>query len=211
MELTRYEHACVVLERDGRRLVIDPGGFTRPLGDLGGVVAVVVTHEHPDHWTDAQLAGLRDANPGVRILGPDGVALAVTGQPVERVRAGDVVEIEGFRLEFFGQKHAVIHESIPVVDNVGVLVDDTVYYAGDSYTLPHRPVEVLAAPAGAPWLKASEAMDYVLAIAPRRAFAVHDRTLSDVGLRMHRDRLAWATAQGGGTWLEVEPGDAITV
>ncbi|MGE3448916.1 MAG: MBL fold metallo-hydrolase [Microbacteriaceae bacterium] len=210
MELTRYDHACVVLEQDGRRLVIDPGSFTRPLGGLRGVVAVVITHEHPDHWTEEQLAALRAGSPGMRVLGPDGVALAVSGQPVETVRAGDAVEVEVFRLEFFGEKHAVIHSSIPVVDNVGVLVDDAFYYGGDSYTEPGRPIPVLAAPVGAPWLKIGEAMDYVLAVAPERAFAVHDRPLSEVGLRMQRDRLAWAATQGGGSFLELEPGETLT-
>ncbi|PZR03517.1 MAG: MBL fold metallo-hydrolase [Archangium gephyra] len=209
MLLTRYEHACLVLEHEHERLVIDPGGWTRPLGELTGVVGVVVTHEHADHWADAQLRALREANPGMRILGPDGVAIAATNHPVERVRHGDVVEVGGFRLEFFGEKHAVIHESIPVVDNVGVLVNGALYYGGDAYTAPGVAVPVLAAPVGAPWLKIGEAMDYVLAVAPARSFAVHDLPLSEVGLQMQRARIAWATEQGGGAFVALEPGDTL--
>lgn len=211
MELTRLQHACMVLELDGQRLVIDPGGLTPVLEGLGGVVAIVLTHEHADHWTDEQLTALRAGNPAARILGPSGVVAAASAHPVEAVQAGDVVEIGGFRLEFFGERHAVIHESIPVVDNVGVLVNDAVYYGGDSYTLPGRPVPVLAAPCGAPWLKIGEAMDYVLAVAPRRAFAVHDAPLSAFGLGMHRERLRWATEQGGGEFLALEAGETLTV
>lgn len=28
MRLTKYGHSCVVLEKDGRRIVLDPGGLT---------------------------------------------------------------------------------------------------------------------------------------------------------------------------------------
>jgi L-ascorbate metabolism protein UlaG (beta-lactamase superfamily) len=211
MELTRFEHACMVLEDDGRRLVIDPGSLTRPLDEVRGVVAIVVTHEHADHWTDAQLSTLLANNPGARVLGPSGVAAVASAQPVETVAAGDVVTIEPFTLEFFGEHHAVIHASIPVVDNVGVLVNDALYYGGDAYTVPGRPVDVLAAPCGAPWLKIGEAMDYVLEVAPRRAFAVHDAPLSEFGIGMHRARLQWATEQGGGEFVALEAGETLTV
>ncbi len=97
---------------------------------------------------------------------------------MEVVAPGDARGAGPFRLRFFGGKHIVIHESIPIIDNVGVLVNDAFYYGGDSYDRPDGPVEVLAAPIGAPWLKISEAMDYVLAVKPRRAFYTHDAPLS---------------------------------
>ena len=106
----------------------------------------------------------------MRIFGPAGVAAAAGELPVTVVKAGDEIKVGPFTLRFFGEKHAVIHESIPVVDNVGVLVNGSVYYGGDSYTVPEGvEVDVLAAPAGAPWLKIGDVMDYVLAVKPRHA------------------------------------------
>ena len=211
MKLTKYEHSCLILTKGDATLVIDPGTFTTPLSDVDGVVAIVITHEHPDHWTPEQLTRLLDRNPNARILGPAGVAAAAAGFTVETVTGGDTVEVGPFTLAFFGEKHAVIHSSIPIVDNVGVLVNDRYYYGGDSYTQPDRSVEVLAAPCGAPWLTIGDAMDYVLAVAPRRAFAVHDAPLSEFGIGMHRARLRWATEQGGGEFVELEPGDVLTI
>jgi hypothetical protein len=135
------------------------------------------------------------------------VALAAADHDIEVVHHGDRVEIEPFVLEFFGEKHAVIHETIPVVDNVGVLVDDEFYYGGDSYTVPDRTVGTLAAPIGAPWLKIGEAMDYVLAVAPRRALPVHEAPISKIGRDMNSARLEWAVQQGGGEYLVLEPMD----
>lgn len=208
MKLTKYEHACLTLEKSGSTLVIDPGSFTMPLTDVFGVVAIVITHEHADHWTPEQLERVRTNNPGARLFGPEGVVVAASDFDIEVVTHGDRVEVEPFVLEFFGEKHAVIHESIPVVDNVGVLVDDELYYGGDSYTVPDRTVPTLAAPLGAPWLKIGDAMDYVVAVAPRRTIPVHEAPLSQVGRSMHHTRLEWATQQGGGEYVPLEPMDS---
>ncbi|WP_137844872.1 MBL fold metallo-hydrolase [Microbacterium sp. 2FI] len=210
MRVTKFEHATITLRETGKTLVIDPGSFTSPLDDLRDVVAVVITHEHPDHWTPEHLDRLRKAYPDVPIYGPEGVATAAAGYDVVVVNAGDTVEAEPFRLEFFGGRHAVIHETIPVVDNVGVLVNDEFYYPGDSYAVPEgRSVRLLAAPVGAPWLKIGEAMDFVLAVAPRQAFGTHDMTLSVIGRDMGRSRLRWAVEKDGGEFSALEVGESI--
>ena len=206
MKLTKFEHACLILEVANERLIIDPGVFTMPLGDIGEVVAVVITHEHGDHWTTEQLERIIERNPEVVIYGPAGVVTAAGEIAVTAVKDGDVVEAGPFTLAFFGAKHAVIHESIPVIDNVGVLVNDELYYSGDAYVVPPVHVSTLAAPAGAPWLKVGDAMDYVLAVAPKRAFPVHDMTLSVAGKGMVNERLTWAVEQGGGEYFVLEPG-----
>ncbi|MCT9820351.1 MBL fold metallo-hydrolase [Microbacterium sp. W1N] len=213
MRVTKHEHACQRLQKSGRTLLIDPGSFTLPLIDVEGLVAVLITHQHADHWTPEHLERLRRDAPGVPVYAPAGVAAAVAESDIDLevtvVSPGDEIDLDPFTVRFFGGRHAVIHESIPVVDNVGVLVDGAYYYPGDSYAVPEGvEVELLAAPVGAPWLKIGEAMDFVLAVAPRRAFAVHDMTLSRSGLDMGRGRLEWATAQGGGEFVTLEPGES---
>jgi len=212
MRVTKHEHAALLLEEAGKRLIIDPGSFTLPFSDLRGLVAVVLTHEHADHWTPEHLTRIRDLAPDVPIYGPEGVAAAAEGFDITVVAPGDTVVVDPFTLRFFGGRHQVIHESIPIIDNVGVLVNDEFYYPGDSYAVPENvDVTLLAAPLGAPWLRIADAMDYVLAVRPRMAFGTHDMTLSVIGRGMHRARLQWATEQGGGEFLELEPGDHVDV
>jgi L-ascorbate metabolism protein UlaG (beta-lactamase superfamily) len=209
MRVTKHEHAALVVEDGGRAIIIDPGSFTNPLTELQDVIAVVITHEHPDHWTPDHLDRILKATGGVPIYGPEGVAQAAAGYEITVVHPGDTVTLDPFTLEFFGGTHEVIHSSLPVVQNVGVLVNDELYYPGDSYAVPKgRKVDLLAAPIGAPWLKIGDAMDFVLAVAPRRAFGTHDMTLSVIGRDMARARLQWATEQGGGEFLALEPDDA---
>jgi L-ascorbate metabolism protein UlaG (beta-lactamase superfamily) len=210
MRLTKFEHSGLELEERGAKLFIDPGAFTSPLTDTAGAVAVVITHEHPDHWTPEQLNRVLELSPEAKIYGPEGVAAAASGFDVTVVHAGDTIQAGPFTLRFFGGKHAVIHSSIPVVDNVAVLVNDTLYYAGDSFAEPEGvEVDLLAAPAGAPWMKIAEVIDYVLALKPKRSIPMHEMVLSRAGKDMSNARLKWATEQNGGTHYPLEPGDSL--
>jgi len=209
MKLTKFEHAALVLEKAGETLVVDPGAFTMPLTDLRHVVGIVITHEHPDHWTPEQLDRIIAMNPDAKIFGPQGVAVAAAAYPVTVVHDGDEITAGGFTLRFFGEKHAVIHSSLPTIDNVGVLVDDTLFYPGDSFTVPPVDVDVLAVPAGAPWLKIGEVMDYVATVKPKRAFPTHEMVLSVIGKNMSNDRIGTVTAANGGEFFPLEPGQSL--
>jgi L-ascorbate metabolism protein UlaG (beta-lactamase superfamily) len=209
MKLTKFEHAALVLEKSGDTLVVDPGAFTMPLTELRGVVAIVITHEHPDHWTPEQLDRILAMSPDAAIYGPQGVAIAASAYPVTVVNDGDEITAGSFDLKFFGSRHAVIHSSIPVIDNVGVMVDDTLFYPGDSFTVPPVAVDTLAVPAGAPWLKIAEVIDYVAEVKPRRSFPTHEMVLSVIGKNMANDRIGAATKAGGGDFFPLEPGDTL--
>ena len=55
MRITKFGHACIRLEHDGKVVVVDPGMFTDPEA-VDGADAVVITHEHPDHYLPDHLA-----------------------------------------------------------------------------------------------------------------------------------------------------------
>lgn len=211
MRITKHEHACIEVTSAERTLVIDPGMFLSAL-ELQDVVGIVVTHEHADHWTPDHVRRIAERNPGARVLGPQGFATAAAGEEfeVETVRPGDTVDVAGFELRFFGGKHAVIHESIPVIDNVGVLVDGELFYGGDSMEVPDVEVPTLAAPMGGPWQKVGEAIDYVLAVKPERTFPVHDMPLSVAGRNIWLPRLQWAAEQSG-TFADLAPGESLDI
>lgn len=182
MRLTNYEHACFTLEKEGKLLVVDPGSFTTDLHTPENVVAIVVTHEHADHFDPSALGALIAHNPDAVIYGHEHITRQFGDTlPHQAVSAGDRVAAGPFQLEFFGGEHALIHTDYPVIPNLGVIVDDTVAYPGDSFALPGKPVEVLALPVAAPWLKISETLEYLAAVTPRVAFPTHDAILSPTG------------------------------
>jgi L-ascorbate metabolism protein UlaG (beta-lactamase superfamily) len=182
MKIRKFTHACVRLEHNGGVLVIDPGNFSEPEA-VDGADAVIITHKHPDHLEPATIRAAYRANPDLRVLAPaDAVELlADLGSSVTAVAAGERHEVAGFAVATYGGEHATIVAGFPVPQNVGYLVDDALYYPGDSFAAPDVEVDTLLVPASAPWMKIAEAIDFVRAVAPRRAHPTHDALLSDAG------------------------------
>lgn len=181
MKLTKYEHACFTVEHEGKVLVVDPGNFSSDFIAPEHVVGVVVTHQHGDHLDPEHLAQIFEKNDEVLVLGPADVVDKIEVENKRAVEPGNKITVGPFDLEFFGGIHALIHESIPRVGNLGVLINDLIYYPGDSLDVPNVPVDTLAIPAAAPWMKIGEAMDFLLAVHPRFAFPTHDAISTDSG------------------------------
>ena len=54
MRLTKFGHSAVRLEHAGTTLVLDPGSWSQR-ECVEGVDAVLITHEHPDHYAPDHL------------------------------------------------------------------------------------------------------------------------------------------------------------
>ncbi|MDG4817291.1 MULTISPECIES: MBL fold metallo-hydrolase [Micromonospora] len=207
MQLTKYAHSCLRVEHDGGVLVVDPGVFSDPAA-LDGADAVLITHEHPDHVDVAALTRQLDRRP-LRIHGPASLAgvLGDAAEALEPVAPGQSFTAAGVPVRAYGGRHAVIHPDIPVVDNLGYLLDDVVYHPGDSLVAPGDvQVDTLFAPIHAPWSKFSEVVDFIRAVAPRRAFALHDGLLNDNGLAVLDRQYA---ALSGTDYQRLEPGSRL--
>jgi L-ascorbate metabolism protein UlaG (beta-lactamase superfamily) len=184
MELTKHTHACVTLDKEGSRLLLDPGTFTPNAAELAASAGtILITHEHFDHFDEEAIAVALEARPELRVYGPAAVVdrwQARRGQVV-RVVEGERFEVGGFEVDVFGGLHAAIHQDIPQVANVGYLIDGRVYHPGDSYYVPAAPVTTLLVPTSGPWTKFGEAVDFVRAVSPQSAVQIHEIMLSEVG------------------------------
>ena len=64
-------------------------------------------------------------------------------------------------------------------------------------------------PAGAPWLKVSEPIDYLCAVRPRVAVPVHDQVLSAAGKSIHYRQLEQLGARGSPTLRVMNDGKPL--
>jgi L-ascorbate metabolism protein UlaG (beta-lactamase superfamily) len=186
MRLTKLGHACVRIEHDGTVVVLDPGMFTQP-DAVDGATAVLITHEHPDHYlpdnlrrTDAPIWTIADVAARIREDAPDVAERVTVVSPDEQVDVGLPVRV-------VGELHAVIHPELPRFHNSGYVVtagDTTVYHPGDALTGPGQDVDVLCLPVCAPWMRASESVEFARAVKAPRNIAIHDRVYSEAGLRI---------------------------
>ncbi|CAL9655989.1 MBL fold metallo-hydrolase [Streptomyces cellulosae] len=214
MKLTKHAHACVSLEKDGTRLVVDPGTFTPDAAEaVAQADAVLITHEHFDHFDEQVVAAALEARPGLHVYGTAAVAAALGSHDgrVHVVAAGDTFRVGSVTVGVHGHLHARIHPDIPCPDNVGYLLDDgAVHHPGDAYCVPDAPVRTLLLPTSGPWTKLGEAADYVRAVKPERVVEIHELMLSELG-RQSTARLLGENGLTGVPVEHLEPGATVQV
>ncbi|HET9257136.1 MAG TPA: MBL fold metallo-hydrolase [Pseudonocardiaceae bacterium] len=182
MHIVHLGQSCVLVETGTARLLLDPGIYSTGFEELTGLDGILITHQHPDHLDISRLPALLAANPAARLLADPGSAplLAGAGIAHQIVGPGQRLEIGGTAVEVVGGEHGVIHPDIPVVPNNGYLIEgeERVLHPGDSFSSPAQPVDLLLLPTAAPWLKISEAVDYLRAVAPPLAVPIHQAHLA---------------------------------
>jgi L-ascorbate metabolism protein UlaG (beta-lactamase superfamily) len=179
VRIQKFAHSCLLVEEGGTRLLLDPGSFSTGFDGLTGLTGILVTHIHADHLDVDRLYALLERNPGARVVSDEASAepLSARGVTPQVVHEGDAFDL-GVPIRAFGRRHAVIHPDLPDVPNVGYLVADRFFHPGDAFTVPDEPVEVLGVPAGAPWMKLSDAVDYMRTVRPRKAVPIHECVLA---------------------------------
>ncbi|WP_328990744.1 MBL fold metallo-hydrolase [Kribbella sp. NBC_01245] len=213
MKLTKYTHACVRLEKDGKVLLVDPGIWTEPEA-FEGVDGILVTHEHPDHldvarilplavpiWTNASVASVLTS---ASADSASSAGVAGLADRVTVVSGGESFEAAGFSIGAFGNDHAISLPELGVpCQNVAYLIEDAVYHPGDSWTRPNRAVHTNLVPLAAPWHTLRDAIAYIREVKAEQAIGIHDAGLSQIGLTLSTTML---TNHGQTPYTPLTPG-----
>lgn len=207
MRLTKYEHACVLVEDAGTRLLIDPGTYAPGFEELTDLDGILITHQHADHIDVDRFGPLVERNPSAAVYADEGTAriLRERGLHVTTARENDRLGL-GIEVTVHGVNHAVVHPDVPIIPNVGYLVGGRFFHPGDAFTVPDVPVDVLGLPTAAPWLKVAAAVDYLRDVAPRVAVPIHEAQLARPALYYG---LFERLALNGTTVQVVPPGETV--
>lgn len=208
MRLTKFGHSGVRIESGRTALAVDPGVFTQA-EVVEGVQAVLVTHEHPDHWSPEHLraaqAPIFTIEAVARAIGaaaPDLAERITVVTPQQHFRAADI------EVQAVGEWHAVIHEDLPQVHNSGYLLTVEgcrIFHPGDALVGPEGPVDLLLAPICAPWMRMSEGIDFARATGAPRVVAIHEKIYAEAGLGL-ADRQFAALLNPGQEYLRLADG-----
>ena len=178
MRITKLGHCALVLEEQGVKILTDPGSFSAAAQEkVTGLDAVLITHEHSDHYHLESVKVILQNNPQAQVVTNSAVAALLLAEGIKAMVVGDgqSADVKGLKIEGFGKDHALVYPpNTGLVENTGYLIAEKFYFPGDNFHTPERPVDILALPVAGPWMKASEAVDFAKLINARVAFGVHD-------------------------------------
>jgi L-ascorbate metabolism protein UlaG (beta-lactamase superfamily) len=209
MKITKLEHSGLVVENNGALVICDPVEIVETLPALENVKAVVITHKHSDHFQPDVLAKIRASNPNAKIFTTEENVANISGATA--VVDGDIVNVEGFDLRFFGANHAAILPGVVPCQNIGVVINGTIANPGDSFDLPPEKVDFLCVPISAPWCKVPESLDYLKSVQPKYAIAFHDAILSEFGSMISNNWLKSTSADLGVDYRVLKPGESMEI
>jgi len=134
MKITRYAQSCLLIETEGKRILVDPGclGFEESLVDSKwiNIDVILITHKHGDHCEEKTLKKIIERD-NAKLYSTKEVAETYPELNFDIVKEGDIIDVMsdegGVKVEVV----KAVHGYIPLLkggkeiqENVGYIVDD---------------------------------------------------------------------------------------
>ena len=173
--ITKLVHACLLVEVDGNRILIDPGTFSWQderfdLSMVEGIDRILITHEHADHISVDFLRSALERSNAAEVETTPALQGILAEQGIDAVTVGT-------------PQFAAPHERIPIgpgPQNVGFHVAGVLSHPGDSHSFVET-MPILAMPFAAPWGSLTNGADRVRLVRPQYVIPIHDWFLSEPG------------------------------
>jgi L-ascorbate metabolism protein UlaG (beta-lactamase superfamily) len=172
MKVTKYPQSCLLLEKDGQRIVIDPGSFFSAkfsLDELGDIKAVLFTHQHKDHLDPDLLEELLAKK--ICLYGNADVSTKI-GHGACQIESGAGFTVAGFAIMPHDLPHFTTQTMQDPPQNTGYIIDGTFFHPGDSVKNDDVRIRDLAAPI-AGGFTFDNTIEFARSLEARRLLPIH--------------------------------------
>lgn len=207
MKITKYVHACLLVETPDRTVLFDPGSMSQGAFDIDGLGRlddIFITHIHGDHVHVPFVKELVNKFPNVRITTTDEVVKTLNEEGIKA--QSDAPE----GVVFFKSPHEDVEPLFPAPEEVGIHYLDKLTHPGDSHSF-NETKEILALPITAPWGSSIKALNLALELKPKYVIPIHDWHWNDQAREGMYNGYAQVLEKSGITMFKPKTGEPIEV
>lgn len=154
--------------------MLDIGSFVTErftLDALGSFEALLITHQHPDHFDPGITTWLIDHD--VVVYANEDVAQKFPDLPVHVLVDDQSQDIAGFRVTARDLPHCKMADGNDGPPNTGFVVDGTFFHPGDGTAIENLQVETLAVPLAGPSISMHTATVFAHQVGAKTVIPIH--------------------------------------
>jgi L-ascorbate metabolism protein UlaG (beta-lactamase superfamily) len=207
VKVTKFVHACLLVETPGRVALFDPGSMSTPNIDINSLASlddIFITHVHGDHMDIPFIKRLVEKFPAVRITTTEE---AVQQLANEGVKASSTPP-DG--VTFFDSPHESVKPLFPPPQEIGIHYLDVLSDPGDSHSF-HETKAILALPVTAPWGSTIRALNLALELKPKFVLPIHDWHWRDEAREQTYGRFEQVLGEQGITFYKLQTGQPVEI
>lgn len=208
MEITKYVHSCLLIEINGKTILIDPGNYSYDakvldINALEKLDYLLITHEHSDHMYIPFIQEILAKFPNLPIITNSSAQEKLTAEGIKSTTESvDIIKIQ-----------TVPHERVFGTEpptNVLFNIADTLTHPGDSLHFASQ-TPILALPVQAPWCSLTQVVEFAVSLKPQVVLPIHDWHWNDAARAAFYKRLEDYFAKNGIKFLSLETGQKVVV
>lgn len=207
MKITKFVHACLLVETSDRVALFDPGTMSTPnidINQLARLNDIFITHAHGDHKDIPFIKQLVAKFPNVRIT--------TTPEVVQELAAENIKATDqpSNGIVFFDSPHESVKPLFDPPQEIGIHYLDKLSHPGDSHSF-HETKAILALPITAPWGSTIKALNIALELKPQHVLPIHDWHWRDEARNNTYDMFERILGEQGITFHKLQTGQPVEI
>ncbi len=181
MKITKYPQSCLLLEKEGKQLLIDPGSFMAgkfTSDDLPEIEAIILTHRHPDHANPELISALL-AKKSVPVYANSDTKEFLGDIVTDTVEPEQTVDVAGFSITAYDMPHCPLPDGSAGPPNNGYVFDGMFLHAGDGVSVDNLQIDNAAIAIAGPDLSLRDAADLIKSVGAKKVIPIHYSIFSD--------------------------------
>lgn len=172
MKISKFVHSCLLVEDQGKTVLIDPGSYSVEekalnIQTLPPLDYLLITDEHFDHMHIPTVKELAQKFPDMKIISTKSVKEILGKEGID-------VSIENDEnIQITQSKHEQVFGMTQMAENVCFTVFNKLTHPGDSFSFTQTS-EILALPLQAPWGHLTQAVELATQLKPKIIIPIHD-------------------------------------